>query len=196
MIIYSPIDLPKIQINDWNKFWEVWKLTAKQLVRVREIGYSNVPTGISSNWIGIDIFRKYNYMPVYYAPLIEVIEIDSLKEHFPTLNCVRIIQSTEDILSHTDDNNDDWKVRGMLHYTSNKSQWYFTKPEDRFGDRHYMKLPDNTMWFTYNDKYCWHGTDYDSEHPKLLIQLYFSEPLSNKLLQESFEKYKDYVIEF
>ena len=206
MIVYSPINLPNLEVN-WDKFWDVWNTYSKPLVKVRNMGHSGVPVGPVDAWIGIDLYRRQFYMPGYYAPLVDLStlpelaqSVENIKKALPTIECIRIIQSTEDIFSHTDDNLDEWKIRKMFHYTSETSQWYFTKPEDRLGNRHYISLPDTTSWFAYNDKHAWHGSDYDNEHPKLLVQLFFQEKLSTDLiadlLEESFKEHKDYVIEF
>jgi hypothetical protein len=56
-------------------------------------------------------------------------------------------------------------------------------------------MPDETMWFAYNDGLSWHGSDYDPDHKKILIQLYFKGDVSD-VIEHSIEKYKDYIIEF
>jgi hypothetical protein len=56
-------------------------------------------------------------------------------------------------------------------------------------------MPNDTNWFMYNDKYSWHGTDYDPENKKILLQIY-SVYSKKELLEKSRIKYKDYVVEF
>lgn len=88
-----------------------------------------------------------------------------------------------------------WVARAYLHYTAPVEQWFFTKPGDFYGDRSYITLPSETNWFTYNDKYCWHATDYDPAYPKILLQVY-AFGLSKELVSKSIEKYKDYTITY
>jgi hypothetical protein len=95
--------------------------------------------------------------------------------------------------SHTDDGVDKWSIRAYFHYTDLCSQWYFTKPRDVNGTRQYLHLPSETNWFAYNDKHCWHGTDYNPDYPKILLQV-FSLRNNLSLVNHSIEKYKDYTI--
>jgi len=99
--------------------------------------------------------------------------------------------------AHSDDSADRWSIRAFMHYPSTEQQWYFTKPNNRDGERTYLRMPNDTNWFTYNDKNTWHGTDYDSSKPKILLQLYSKYVVTDDdLIQRSFSKYKDYVIEY
>jgi hypothetical protein len=104
-----------------------------------------------------------------------------------------LITSLQNILSHTDDSVDKWSIRAYFHYTDLRSQWYFTKPHDINGTRQYLHLPNETNWFAYNDKHCWHGTDYNPDCPKILLQV-FSLRNNLSLVNNSIEKYKDYTI--
>jgi hypothetical protein len=81
-----------------------------------------------------------------------------------------------------------------LHYTDTKSQWYFTRPGG--SEKTYATLPSGMQWFGYNDKHAWHGTDYNPEHKKILIQLYFRGSIDQTILQSNIETYKNYIIEY
>jgi len=105
------------------------------------------------------------------------------------------VQSQKNFGAHTDDNRNVWYIRAYLHYTSSKSQWYFTKPHDSRGNRTYIELPEETNWFAYNDLNCWHGTDFDPNNKKILLQV-FGNYTPPSLIEQSINKYKNYTIDF
>lgn len=201
MIVYTPLDLPKLEPDDWDTFWNIWNLYSGNLVKVASHGtHSNSPVGSNNLWRGLDIFKKSTGRTLWECPYFDIsadlpLMYNSISLlNIKTLYRVRLIQSLISIDSHTDDNTDQWKIRGFLHYTDNKSQWYFTKPAGN--ERTYITLPSNGQWFGYNDKYAWHGTDYNPEHKKILIQLYFRETFDDAIIQSNTKTYKDYIIEY
>lgn len=199
MIIFTPLDLPKIEPEDWNVFWNIWDTYSDFLVK-KNINVKNSPAKIGSNsvWRGLDVYNHGDIAVSWDAPYYDIkkelpLFLNRLLNlPIPFLYKIRIIQSNCNIIAHTDDNKDTWSVRGYLYYTSNKSQWYFTKPKGN--KRFYMDLPSDAMWFSYNDKYSWHGTDFDPEHKKLLIQFYYFGNIKS-LVDSSIEKYKSYTID-
>ena len=86
-------------------------------------------------------------------------------------------------------------ARAYFHYTHPIEQWFFTRPNDVYGERTYITRPIETNWFAYNDKYCCHATDYDPMYPKILLQV-FASSLPINLINRSIEKYKDYTITY
>jgi len=111
---------------------------------------------------------------------------------FDILHRVRIIQSNVDIPAHSDDRKDQYYVRAMLHNTDPKSQWYFTSLDST--EKHYLHMPEDTNWFAYNDSKCLHGTDYNPEHPKLLVQFYGEYKHEPQVIARSINKYREYTI--
>lgn len=205
MIIFTPVDLPKLEPDNWDKFWEVWNKHSDKLTKKRvNVDTSDASVGSSEIWKGLDIYKMVEGVTVWEAPYYNI-ENDFPKMHENILKLqetglkiyqVRLITSLLNVRAHTDDNLDRWAYRSYFHYTSPKSQWYFTKAGDPDGDRHYIELPDNNHWFAYNDKNCWHGTDYDPEHPKILAQLYCAaQTVATQLAQDNIEKYKQYTID-
>jgi hypothetical protein len=205
MIIFTPVDLPKLEPDNWDKFWEMWNATANNLTKRRKnVDTSDASVGSSEIWKGIDIYRLAQGITAWDAPYYDISTefpnmfntIIKMQETGMKIYQVRLITSLLDVKAHTDDNLDRWAYRSYFHYTSPKSQWYFTNPGDKDGDRRYIDLPKDANWFAYNDKYCWHGTDYDKEHPKILAQLYVADQaVATKFAHANIEKYKEYTIE-
>lgn len=205
MIIFTPVDLPKLQPDSWEVFWNIWDAHADHLSKRRmNVNSSVASVGSSNIWKGIDVYRKVPGITAWDAPYYDIKNelpnmyktIEELQNTGLCIYQVRLISSLLDVSAHTDDNLDRWSYRSYFHYTAPKSQWYFTKPGDKDGDRKYIKLPDNNQWFAYNDMNCWHGTDYDSEHPKILAQLYVADQrVATAIAHTNIEKYKDYTIE-
>lgn len=206
MIIFTPIDLPKLEPDNWDKFWDVWNTHANRLTKRRmNVDTSDASVGSSDIWKGLDIYRLAQGITAWEAPYYDISTefpemfntILRMQETGLRIYQVRLITSLLNVAAHTDDNLDRWAYRSYFHYTSPKSQWYFTKSGDKEGPRHYIDLPSNANWFAYNDQQCWHGTDYDPEHPKILAQLYVADQnVARKIAHDNMEKYKDYIIEF
>jgi hypothetical protein len=200
MIIYTPVNLPKLEPDDWDVFWNIWNTHSNFALKtaINQID-SKSPLGSKNVWRGLDIFKKPIGNTSWTCPYVDISSTlpqmykSILQLNIKSLYRVRLLQSLCDISSHTDDNKDCWNIRGYLHYTDTKSQWYFTKPSSK--ERTYARLPSNVHWFSYNDKHAWHGTDYDPTHKKILIQLYFFEPI-NEIIQSNINTYRDYTIDY
>lgn len=205
MIVFTPIDLPKIEPDNWEVFWEIWNKHSASLVKTKmNTKYSLTPVGASDLWIGLDIIKKTQIEPSWRAPFFDIKDLlpnlyNTLNINLPGAKLIRLVQSQTSFASHTDDNMQVWPLRAYLHYTSDKPQWYFTKPNDMEGQRTYATLPEDTNWFAYNDRNSWHGTDFDPYNKKILLQVFgYATPYNtpSDLLNRSIEKYKNYTINF
>ena len=201
MIVYTPLDLPKIEPDDWNVFWDIWNQYSDKLIKVRSNGtHSNAIVGRSDIWQGLDIYKNSSFN-VWQAQFYDIKE--QLPKLYNTLislpisniQLIRLVSSNLQVDPHSDNVKDTWVARAYFHYTSPNEQWFFTKPGDYYGERSYITRPTETNWFAYNDKYCWHATDYNPEYPKILLQI-FADSLSKNLIDSSIEKYKDYTINY
>jgi hypothetical protein len=205
MIVFTPIDLPKIEPDNWDVFWDIWNKHSASLIKTKmNTTMSLTPVGASGLWIGLDIVKKTPVVePTWRAPFFDI--KDSLPNLYNTLNTsipdaklIRLVQSQISFAAHTDDNKQVWPLRAYFYYTSENPQWYFTKPNDIGGERIYARLPSDTNWFAYNDHDCWHGTDFDPVNKKILLQVfgygYYNTP--TELLNKSIAKYKNYIINF
>lgn len=207
MIIATPLDLPNLIVDDWEVFWNIWEQNAKTLIKVRQnVATSKLKVGGPSPWKGFDIFRNHlQWETAWEAPFVDIKndlpgfynQLCNLP--FDCMYRVRIITSLVDIVPHTDDAADVWSVRYMLHYTDLKPQWYFTEPgsHSTHQDKKYFTSSPDTNWFAYNDKYCYHGTNLNPAHPKLLLQVYVPLHKAHNhlpLVISSIEKYKEFTV--
>jgi hypothetical protein len=199
-IVATPLDLPIIKPDNWNIFWDIWHANKQPLVKIKSnVADTDSLIGTNDIWQGIDIFTSSDIATVWQAPFVDI------KNTLPTLynTCaalpfknvyrVRLIESQKSVAAHTDDRIHKWSIRAYFYYTDTKPQWYFTKPDDSMGNRHYFGLPDDTNWFAYNDKNCFHGTDYDPLHPKILLQVYAVDS-PTILVYNSMSKYKELTL--
>lgn len=201
MIVATPLDLPKIEPDNWDTFWDIWNIHSKPLVKVNmNTSYSKSKVGSLNVWKGIDIYANgENFATAWSAPFVDISKslpclyntISNLP--FKDMVRVRLLSSSIPIPSHTDDDLDIWSIRAYFHYTDTKDQWYFTQPHDSQGKRKYFHVPKETNWFAYNDKYCWHGTDYNEKHSKILLQIYLLST-NQDLITNSIKKYQEYTI--
>ena len=202
MIVFTPIDLPPIEPDDWDKFWDIWNNHCGYLQKVRmNSSTSATPVGNSQTWKGLGIYKKLGFSSTWSSPFFDIKSvfpkmyniIDSVSTN---VQYVRIVESQIPLQSHSDDNRNFWNIRAFLHRKDAYKQWYFTKPNEPSGKRTYINMPDDTNWFMYNDLNCWHGTDFDPENKKLLLQLFCTDNPSTDYLIPSVTKYKNYTIEF
>lgn len=202
MIVFTPVDLPIIQPDDWGIFWEIWK-NARPLSKVK-MNNKHSPNPVDTPydvWIGLDIFKtemtdKLDYQAPFHEIQLSLPNMYKLLTNIhPDIHTIRLCQSRMNIPAHTDNHQDQWHLRSFLHYTGNKQQWYFTKPFNMLGKRTYINIPSDTNWFMYHDKNCWHGTDYDPENTKILLQI-FTLGHYDDLYKKSITKYHDYTINY
>lgn len=205
MIIFTPADLPRIEPDDWDTFWDIWDTHKKPLVKkIMNSPYSETPLGDDSVWVGLDIYKGplAPHFPVSYeAPFYDI--KDRLPKLYDLISSIdklglvaRLSQSSADIAPHTDNAKDKWHLRAYFHYTDPIQQWYFTKPFQT-EKRKYITLPDETNWFMYNDLHAWHGTDFNPKinQKKILLQFYSMNDFT-LLARRSIQKYSSYTIDF
>ena len=204
MIIATPLDIPKIEPDDWELFWKIWHKHSDILVKTfQNVKNSPAKIGTINVWRGIDVYKKNKTNAAWQAPYYDIKndlpimyqQLEKLQIFFTLLARVRIMESLQDIVPHTDSNLNAWNTRAIFYCTDPSPQWYFTRPNTEIRDVKFLKLPNETNWFAYNDKHCWHGSKYNSKNPKLIIQLWgFLNGLT--IIKNSIEKYRNYVISY
>lgn len=197
MIVATPIDLPNIEPDNWDVFWKLWEENAKPLVKNSmntDTSYAKVNDG--SVWIGMDVFRREWGLTHWQANYVDISEtlpnfyrsLEGLS--FDKMYRVRLISNVIPVPAHTDDNFDRWSMRYLFYNENVKPIWYFTPPgKENKNNRTYFTIHPETNWFAYNDKYCWHGSDHDQVHKKILMQIYYYGDGSD-LVRRGIEKYK------
>jgi len=200
MIVATPLDLPRIEPDNWDTFWSIWERESKNAVKVKKnLVHSLSPIGQSNLWQGLDIYKNYNSVLAWDVPYYDIKkELPILHQRILTLPFkyiyrVRILKSLDNIVPHTDDNSDHWSVRALWHCNDSESQWYFTQPNPNATEKTFFHLPNDTNWFAYNDKHAWHGTVYRNAYPKFLMQIFIAGDIT-PLINSSIDKYKEYTI--
>ncbi len=199
MIIATPLNLPTIAPDNWDIFWNIWNTHSADLTKVKMNAGSPVSVGAKATWTGLDIFKSAKgYDTSWSAPFYDISKelpdmFNAIRQLPFAIERVRVIQSVRDIPAHSDDSMDRWNIRAMLYYTDPNQQWFFTRPGDR-SEKFFLNMPTDTNWFAYNDGHCWHGSVYNEQHQKLLIQIYLLDDDVSALLNSSIDKYKDYTI--
>jgi hypothetical protein len=210
-IIATPIDLPLIEPDDWNVFWEIWNNHSGFMTKLKNYRSSSAipivpgaPILQKNLWQGMEIYSTPESVPGWLAPVVDIKEkLPKLYKTISTLpinNVVRatLVQSHSDFLPHHDSNYKRWLFRANFYVTSPTPQFYVTTPgtpTEQF-DKKFINLPKETNWFAYDDTKCRHGSDYHSDYPKILLQVMTSTIADNtEIINRSIEKYKNYTIE-
>lgn len=202
MQIFTPVALPRLCPDNWETFWQLWKASAKPMTKVKvNHGLSQTPPGVYNYWVGVDIFRTDNEDLVWEAPTVDWRDqLPNLYRQIDQINSfdiyrVRLLCSQVNIFPHSDTLEDRWCLRAFFHVTNPRQCWYFTRPGAGADPRarRYITMPQDTNWFMYNDHQCWHGTDFDANHKKILCQI-FSHRDPRHLLDTSLAKYGQHTI--
>ena len=203
-VYYTPIELPNLEPDNWDLFWKIWKEKAENVSKLfkHKSPYTRLPVGDSTRWRGIEIFNPKNVNHALVMPKLDVSSLFpkmhetmvQLQEHFEGYLKITLIESLRHIHSHTDTARDTWQLRQYFHYPAPNQQWFFTKPLDIEGPKTFIKMPEDTKWFGFNDGLAWHGTIYDSKYPKVIVKLYGTPKMS--LIEKSIETYENYTLRF
>lgn len=183
MIISTPLNLPKLVPSDWDKWFSIWSQHGQQLKKTR--GNHNSMSGLH---FGFDVYKHERALtdydavkidmeslwPEFYQELMDMIPVEPY--------VVRFVMSTGDFPAHTDNAFRNWQLRSLFYHPDPNPQWYFT---DLDGERkEFLRMPEQTNWFAYLDGACKHGTHYNPEHPKILLQI-FSHAFTTKKYVET-----------
>ena len=204
MIVAMPLAIDKIEPDDWNTFNKIWEDHSDFLVKVAYLENnpykSDSPLGKSDLWKSLDIFRSNKHNTIWDGPYFDIKEAlpkmysSILKLPF-NVNTVRIISSVQEVLPHSDNGTDQWEVRAFLRCENPSKEWFFT-PRNLPEQKIFIKMPNDTNWFAYNDKFCFHGSHVNTEIPKLLIQIFYDGNLDELVKNLSLTKYSKYTINF
>ena len=198
MIIATPLDIPRIEPDNWEVFWKIWQQESRYAVKVKtNVDTSLSPVGQDDLWTALDIYRRHDLKTIWEVPYynikddLPIMYNTILNLPFKYVQSARLLISQKDILAHTDDDRNKWSVRAILHCNDPDPQWYFTQPGGT--DRKFFNLPADTNWFAYNDHHCWHGSVFNNQYPKLLLQV-FTFGDDTTIINNSINKYKNYTI--
>lgn len=184
MIVSTPVDLPRLEPDDWAKWWDLWDTYAQPMVKK---GISPNPS--SGQWIGFDALTTPLFNPVYTAPVLDLEMLypsfyRQLRDTLPyDIGGVRFCQSQGAFSAHRDNFVPSWQLRCMMHCEDPSKQWYYER-RDRT-DRRPLVLAPETNWWAYLDGACLHGTEFHPDAKKILVQVYAQQKTFHKLAEES-----------
>lgn len=194
MILYTPINIPKLQINDWTVWWEVWN---KNIDFINKVGTNHNQT--NKNLLkGFDLYRNgntllYSLYQAILAPKCNVIDdlVEQIFEHVPIEpKLIRVMENTSAVGAHSDYSVPRDEFRAILWNTYEEPLWEFA-----YGaEKRKLHLPDDTNSFYYRDYPLTHSAIHDNTKTKGLLLVYGTLKRNHReLIEKSAEKYKDYA---
>jgi hypothetical protein len=191
-----PLIFPKIVPNDWAEWNNAWNKYKKFVPR---IATSKNTTSVP--WLGFDIYVKngvdatdimrYKCENANCPELFNSL-FDNLDKLPIDLQVVRVLQSLTEVAGHRD-YTDTYSIRSLLYDDNLKQTWWYENDEN---DREYLRMPDDTNTWCYDDNKVKHGTNFIRGYSKQLI-MYYGIPKEQEmklLIDNSMKKYADYVI--
>lgn len=197
--ISTPIIFPKIVPNDWEEWNRIWDRHKKFVPK------THVTTNVNPvPWIGFDIYVKDGYDATdiikYKCENVNCPDLfnslfDNLDKLPLDVHVVRVLQSMFSVPAHRDfaSESSGHSFRSILYDDNPKQTWYYQNDE---GTRQYLKMPDDTNTWWYDDNKVKHGTEYVLGHQKQLI-MYRGVAKENQmktLLDDSMKQYSEYVM--
>lgn len=194
MIISTPLDLPKVVPDDWEKWWSIWNANAEVPVRMVET-HNPYPAAHD----GFEVYNNGKSSHPYSAKFVDLARIyPSLLEQMLDVpfevHRIRFLRSTMAFNPHTDRTVPNWAMRIMFHCDDPNPQWYYTPLQGPDTEKHYLRLPESTNWWSYFDGAVKHGTDFNPHHRKILAMIYPTERTIFKFISEQFAKFPEHVI--
>ncbi len=167
--ISSPISIPIIQPNNWEKWWDMWFKESSSVQKISK-NHNQYP----APWRGFDIWVKNGIdseaSTQYRAKNLNCPELfDSIFDNldkFPIdIDIVRAVSSMGHVAPHHDCFDESLSVRSLIYDNNIKSTFYYQVNDEKI----YQNLPATTNTWMYWDHKRKHGTDYYFGHSKILI---------------------------
>jgi hypothetical protein len=170
-ILAVPLKIPKLQPDSWENFWKVWERDARRYMRLAPDSAGN--TGKVPGWTGF-VWELHPLEVRKWQTMWDVTTNDYSNE-FPEMRKIidalpfktfRVLfqSNYSEINEHRDGmNNTDHlpyacAVRFMFYDANTEPNFYFCKTLN--GDRTYLKLPEETNAFVYNNPKLYHAAHY------------------------------------
>lgn len=195
-LLSVPLQVPKIEPTDWNKWWPLWY---KESQVIRKI--SNNHNARSAPWRGFDVWvkpgidseehTKYKSKNLNCPELFSSI-FDNLDKFPIDIEIVRVVSSFGPVLPHTDYDSEWLSVRSLIYDNNIKPNFYYLNG----GEKQYQLLPEDTNTWAYWDHKRKHGTEWYFGHSKILIT-YFGKLKANSfsnILELGLKNYSNFAI--
>lgn len=115
-IAYTPLDIPKIEPDDWNKFWEIWNSKKQQVVK-KDTGYGEPKikeVTTAAPWIGMNCYLVPQLSNDSKNFLLDYGQYHDFSKEFPkmwagfqqlpfkTINSIRLVSNNMEVIPHHD----------------------------------------------------------------------------------------------
>lgn len=204
-LLALPLDLPKFEPDNWDTFWHIWNRDSRQYKRLQPDSAGNnnpIPHWEGFCWEWTDTPQTmFDVVCGDYSN--DFPKLKSQLEELP-LTIVRIMFQSNLIVIplHRDGNpatdhlSYATSFRSLIYDENDRETFYINHSRMAPGEKFYVKLPEDTNSFVYNNPKVRHAADYLSKK-KILMHFVckdFDEERWFKLLESSYEKYKDYSL--
>jgi hypothetical protein len=179
-LIWAALDAPKLVPADWDIFWKKWKEHAGPSYLVKSDPAGNALSETSKDkefFIGLNIYAKdkeileNGHWKLPYLDYTEIFPnvLDDIHAACPWIEDIvacRLWNSSINIPFHRDYGPTDVAIRSIIYDENPKCTFKVFK---RKAGVNYVKLPDDTNWFVYNNATCLHGSDKNDGLNKVIL---------------------------
>ena len=182
MILFTPLDIPKIQPNNWDEWWEFWN---------KEIAPPTNSASVAPLWKIVDLYSIKNTQTSTHEYSVVNDLIEQVHKHCifePTL--IRVMENLQTIKPHSDNIGSTKEFRSVLWNTYTDPLWTFTYNKQSKK----LILPELTNSFYFLDYPMTHDAVYQPGQTKGLLIVYGRlKKNTEQVLTASAEKYKQFA---
>lgn len=201
-ILYTPLDIPKIEPNNWDEWWAVWKTCAETVIKVKNNHNDNRANDEANTyWRGLELYRYteqsdvldqmvYRYARAPDVPVVRDI-VKQITNAFPNNVCsIVVLENIREVPFHTDGGQTRPHVRTLLWSSNTLVNWILLDDNVPWPAR----LPQETNTFAYLDNPMQHCALYYPTHTKGLIQIHLldRDPVY-QMMKDGADKFKGYT---
>lgn len=210
-LIWTALDAPRLEPNNWDLFWEKWNQHAgpSYIKGIDPRGNRDPGAAFGQRtdfFKGLNIYTKdqssitNGYWELPFLDYKEIFPnlLDDIYAACPWVNEVtfaRLWRSNRQIGLHRDYDPNVVALRSMIYDENNKPTFKVVKPGVA---NSYVDLPkDGTNWFAYNNSACLHGSDKTKDVNKIILLILYRCDDKSKMLdhfRSSREKYPNHCL--
>lgn len=225
-IVALPLALPRFELDSTDEFWKIWNTEKEKVARQNidrgAAGASN-PSLDLTQWDGLALYEDEKLLKdaawrTKVCPELAASQPNYLKSILSTLpfvrvRSVRLWSSHKTIIAHYDGNMPP-ELDGKMHFPTeirlmlddqNPKETFWLCSSTKYKpntkdipteDRFYVRLPNDTNTFAWNNEDYLHGADFDPQYRKILVVIkgWVDVLELEKLLDKSIELYPDFVM--
>ena len=221
-----PLAIPKFELDSPDAFWHVWNRELvkvdRQHVDRGAVGVAD-PKMHTTQWDGLAFYEDETLLDnaAWRTKVCQELAVTqprylkSILDNLPfvRIRSVRLWSSHTAITAHYDGNMPSL-LDGVMHFPTeirimlddqNPAETFWLTSSTKYkpntkniplADRHYVKLPNDTNTFAWNNENYLHGADFDPKYRKILVVVkgWVDIDRLEALLDASMVKYPNYVL--